>query len=174
MVPGDASPAIANLEDYAGIVPCGIHDAGVCSLASLGVTEVTEVTVPPGEPPPYPGDPSWQSPPPPPPDQPPGMGGYGGGGPSSAPIPNYLVWSILTTVLCCLPFGIVSIVHAAKVDGLRNAGDIAGAMDASRKAKTWAMVAAGAGLVVIVLYFVLALIIGGAMFAGLSDISDLQ
>lgn len=102
------------------------------------------------------------------------MGGYGGGGPGSAPIPNYLVWSILTTVLCCLPFGIVSIVHAAKVDGLRNAGDIAGAMDASRKAKTWAMVAAGVGLVVILLYFVLALIIGGAMFAGLSDISDLQ
>lgn len=29
---------------------------------------------------------------------------------------NCLVWAILTTVLCCLPFGIVSIVYASKVD----------------------------------------------------------
>ena len=28
---------------------------------------------------------------------------------------NNLVWAILTTICCCLPFGIVSIVYAAKV-----------------------------------------------------------
>ncbi|WP_197513887.1 CD225/dispanin family protein, partial [Mycobacterium sp. 1165178.9] len=31
---------------------------------------------------------------------------------------NYLVWAILCTVLCCLPFGIVSIVYSNKVSGL--------------------------------------------------------
>ena len=42
-------------------------------------------------------------------------------------IPNHMVWAILTTLFCCLPFGIVSIVHAARVDSLSAAGDIAGA-----------------------------------------------
>ena len=37
---------------------------------------------------------------------------------SSQPdVPNYLVPAILTTVFCCLPFGIVSIVYAAQVNG---------------------------------------------------------
>lgn len=53
-------------------------------------------------------------------------------------VPNNLVWSILTTLFCCLPLGIVSIVYAAQVDGRRAAGDIAGAREASRKAGMWA------------------------------------
>ena len=32
-------------------------------------------------------------------------------------IPNYLVQAILVTIFCCLPFGIVSIVYAAQVNG---------------------------------------------------------
>ena len=38
-------------------------------------------------------------------------------GGSTEYVPNNLVWAILTTLFCCLPLGIVSIVHAAKVDG---------------------------------------------------------
>ena len=36
-------------------------------------------------------------------------------------VPNHLVWAILVTIFCCLPFGIVSIVYAAQVnrDGCR-------------------------------------------------------
>jgi hypothetical protein len=37
--------------------------------------------------------------------------------PSHRPnIPNHLVWAILTTIFCCLPFGIVAIVYAAQVN----------------------------------------------------------
>ena len=41
---------------------------------------------------------------------------------------NYLVWAILTTLFCCLPLGIVSIVFAAQVDGKLASGDYAGAV----------------------------------------------
>lgn len=56
--------------------------------------------------------------------------------------PNYLWQSIVVTILCCWPFGIPAIVYAAKVDGLRARGDIAGAMAAAASAKTWCMVSA--------------------------------
>lgn len=69
---------------------------------------------------------------------------------SSRPnISNYLVQAILVTLLCCLPFGIVAIVYAAQVNSKVTAGDIAGAMESSRKAKTWCWVAFGLGLAAI-------------------------
>ena len=70
-------------------------------------------------------------------------------------IPNYLVQSILVTILCCWPFGIPAIISAAKVDGLVARGDIAGAMDASKKAKTWTWVSFGSAMVFVVLYLAL-------------------
>lgn len=60
-------------------------------------------------------------------------------------VPNYLWQSIVVTVLCCMPFGVVAIVFAAKVDGLVARGDIAGAMSASASAKTWTTVGAIVG-----------------------------
>jgi len=62
--------------------------------------------------------------------------------------PNYLVYSIVTTMCCCIPFGIVSIVYAAQVNGKFEAGDFAGAQDASAKAKMWAWLGFGVGLAV--------------------------
>lgn len=67
-------------------------------------------------------------------------------------VPNNLVWAILTTLFCCLPLGIVSIVYASKVDGLRAAGDLTGAWAASRKAKSWAIWSAMVGPVLILLW----------------------
>jgi hypothetical protein len=66
---------------------------------------------------------------------------------AQAPVPNYLVPAILTTLFCCLPFGIVSIVYAAQVNGKLEAGDRAGAIESSRKAKMWAWISFGVGLV---------------------------
>lgn len=68
-------------------------------------------------------------------------------------IPNYLWQSIVVTVLCCMPFGVVSIVYAAKVDGLVARGDIAGATAASKSAKTWAIAAAASWLAIMAIYF---------------------
>ena len=73
-------------------------------------------------------------------------------------IPNYLWQSIVVTILCCWPLGIPAIVYAAKVDGLKARGDIAGAMAASASAKTWCWVAFGLGFGVIVLYSLLAIV----------------
>jgi hypothetical protein len=78
-------------------------------------------------------------------------------------VPNNLVWAILSTLFCCLPLGIVSIVYAARVDGLRAAGDIDGARDAASKAGRWALFAALSGPVLIVLWFV--------FFGGLAALS---
>lgn len=61
-------------------------------------------------------------------------------------VPNYLVQAILTTIFCCLPFGIVSIVYAAQVNSKLLAGDVSGARESSRKARMWAWIAFGAGL----------------------------
>ena len=71
---------------------------------------------------------------------------------TAAPPPNYLVWAILTTLFCCLPLGIASIVFAAQVNSKYSAGDIAGAKVASDRAKQFAIYSAIVGAVVIVIY----------------------
>lgn len=76
------------------------------------------------------------------------------------PVPNYLAPAILTTIFCCLPFGIVSIVYAAQVNGQVAAGDHAGALESSRKAKMWAWIAFGTGLVLIFGYIALTVLFG--------------
>ena len=73
---------------------------------------------------------------------------------------NYLVWAILTTLLCCLPFGIVSIVYSSKVDSLYYAGDYISAQQAADKAKKWAMWSALSSIIVILLVLFFAMING--------------
>ena len=76
-------------------------------------------------------------------------------------VPNNLVWAILTTLFCCLPAGIVSIVYAAQVNGKLAAGDVAGAQEASDKAKKWAMWSAIAGVSLVVLSIIFIFAMGG-------------
>jgi predicted secreted protein len=87
-------------------------------------------------------------------------GGYGqlpyGQGPGGPPPPNYLVWAILTTIFCCLPLGIASIVFAAQVNNKWAMGDVAGARASSDKAKQFAIWSAVAAAILAVLYLVLA------------------
>jgi hypothetical protein len=62
-------------------------------------------------------------------------------------VPNYLAPAILCTIFCCLPFGIPAIVFAAQVNSKLQAGDMHGAMESSRKAKTWCWIAFWLGII---------------------------
>ena len=73
-------------------------------------------------------------------------------------VPNYLVQAILVTLFCCLPFGIVAIVFAAQVNTKLAAGDYAGAVDSSNKARTWCWVSFGLGLAGSLIWFLFAFI----------------
>jgi hypothetical protein len=84
----------------------------------------------------------------------PAASGQVGTGPKLPPVPNHLLWAILTTLFCCLPMGIVSIVYAVKVDRHRADGDLQAARAASRAAGQWAFWSAA---VCVILLFLIAL-----------------
>lgn len=69
-----------------------------------------------------------------------------------APPSNHLAMAIITTLICCLPAGIVSIVYASQVNSKFQAGDYEAALRASKNAKTWWLVALIVGLVGIIGY----------------------
>ncbi|MEU0534296.1 CD225/dispanin family protein [Amycolatopsis tolypomycina] len=102
------------------------------------------------------------------PNQPGGQPNYPGGQPGGyqpgPPPSNNLVWAILTTILCCLPFGIVSIVQAAKVNGLWAQGQTAAAQEAANSAKKWAIISAIVGVAWLVLWIILMV---AGVFAGM-------
>lgn len=75
---------------------------------------------------------------------------------------NYLVGAIITTIFCCLPLGVVSIVYATQVDSKYAAGDYAGAEEASKKAKQFMIWAIVGGAIAAVAYFAL---VGTAVLA---------
>lgn len=93
--------------------------------------------------------------PPPPPSN------YGASPAAGMPPPNYLWQAIVVTLCCCLPLGIVSIIFAAQVNSKWAQGDVAGAHDASKKAKMFMLIGVGIGLAVWILYTVF---FGAGMF----------
>lgn len=65
--------------------------------------------------------------------------------------PNNWLWqSIVVTLFCCVPFGIVGIVYAAKVDVFYFNGRYQEAEAAARSARNWTLVALLIGVVVII------------------------
>jgi len=95
---------------------------------------------------------NWTPPPPP-------AGG-------SATVPNYLVPAIIS-IFCCWPLAIPAIIFAVQVNNKVTAGDIAGAQDASKKAKMFSFIAIGLGLLGVICYIVM-LVLG----VGLSAIGN--
>jgi hypothetical protein len=76
-------------------------------------------------------------------------------------VPNYLAQAILVTLFCCLPFGIVSIVYAAQVNGKLQAGDVQGAISSSNSAKMWCWISFGIGFAFSALYMLA--VLGGVL-----------
>ncbi len=82
-----------------------------------------------------------------------------GWGPNHGPPPeNNMVWAVLSTVLCCMPLGIVSIVKASQVSSLWFQGFHAEAHRAADEARKWAMWSAIAAGVLLGLYLVFVLL----------------
>lgn len=75
---------------------------------------------------------------------------------------NYLVWTILATVMCCWPLGIPAIINASKVEKLWAQGDYQGAKDASDKAKKFSIYSAVAAVVFWALYLLFFVFLGVA------------
>ena len=61
--------------------------------------------------------------------------------------PTNLVWAIITTVLCCVPCGVVAILYASKVSSALQSGDLAAARSASEKGAWWCIGGIVAGIV---------------------------
>ena len=82
-------------------------------------------------------------------------GAPGYGPPGYGPPPdNNLVWAILSTVLCCLPLGIVAIVKSNQVNTLWFQGFHAEAHKAAADARKWAMWSAITTGILLLLYIV--------------------
>lgn len=75
---------------------------------------------------------------------------------------NYLALAIVSTVLCCLPAGIVSIVYSTKVNNEYIDGNYEAANRASKNAKIWGLVSIGIALFGWIIY----LLIFGVAFLG--------
>lgn len=77
------------------------------------------------------------------------------------PPKSYLLETILTTIFCCWPLGIPSIIYASRVEKKFYAGDVMGAELDSANAKKWMWINVGVCVGLWVLYFI---IFGFAMF----------
>jgi heme/copper-type cytochrome/quinol oxidase subunit 2 len=72
--------------------------------------------------------------------------------PPGANVPGYLLpLSILATLFCCLPAGIVAIIFSVQARSRSQAGDYPGASQAVRKANIWLIISVVLGIIVIAL-----------------------
>lgn len=65
---------------------------------------------------------------------------------------NYLVAAVLLSLCWCTPLGLVALVYAGKGSGMKEAGNVAKASEYGVKARMWAWIAFGAGLLIWVGY----------------------
>jgi hypothetical protein len=135
---------------------CGTSNLDNATLCIQCGRPLTAAPPPPPPPPPL-VQATYLPPPPPAGSYAPPAGGYSGG-PVQPRIPNYLVLSIILTICCCSPFGLVGIIFAAQVNSKLRAGDVAGAQHASKIAKIFCIL----GVVFLILGIVVGVLTDGA------------
>lgn len=94
----------------------------------------------------------------------PGQGGNVHGGnrapqPGEPMPPTYLLWAVLSLVLCCFIPGVVAVIFASQVSSRYYAGDLAGAWRASRNAEIWIIVSFVLGVLSATLYLPIMLLV---------------
>lgn len=79
-----------------------------------------------------------------------------------------LILSIVCTVLCCLPLGIVGIVFSAMAMSANGSGEYTKAADLAGKGRLFSLIGIGIGAVFVIGYVLLVVIlgVGGAAAAG--------
>jgi hypothetical protein len=91
-------------------------------------------------------------------------GGAGAGRPAGGGQVDTWLWqSILATIFCCQPLGIVAIVFAAQAQSAVTAGDLRAAQTKAASARTWTLAAVGVGVAIASLVFLFAAL---GVFAG--------
>lgn len=73
----------------------------------------------------------------------------------------YLVLSTISTLCCCLPFGVVGIVFSAKINSSMTAGNLEEAQNNAKMAKIWIIVSFAIGILTWLIYMIL--IVTGAV-----------
>lgn len=70
--------------------------------------------------------------------------------------PNNWLWqSIVATIFCCIPLGVVGIIYAVKVDSLYFKGNYEDAYRMSGKARMWTLASAGVAFLYFVFWIIL-------------------
>ncbi len=80
-------------------------------------------------------------------------------------VQNHLAMSIIITLFCCMPLGIIALVYATQVNLLLAMGNVNLAMETSKKAKFWCFLALGIGVTFALLYVLLYAVIFAFHFA---------
>ncbi len=84
-----------------------------------------------------------------------------GAGAAAAPQPTIDVWlwqSIVATVLCCQPLGIVAIVRSAQAGSARDAGNPLLARQRAEQARNWTLASVGVGVLFVGGFLLLAIV----------------
>lgn len=71
---------------------------------------------------------------------------------------NHLTWAIISTILCCWPFGVAAIVNSTKVDKYWTAGYKEEAYKAAADAKKWADISLYVAIACWVIYILLVVV----------------